>query len=50
MLCKNMARTARRRTTSAIWSILADLNSPLSSKLPDKDALSILTYIDQDMS
>ena len=32
-----------RRTTSAIWSIFADLNSPLSPKLPDKDALSILT-------
>ena len=26
---------------SAIWSIFADLNRPLSPKLPDKDALSI---------
>ena len=47
ILSKNMARTAWRRTTSAIWSIFADLNRPLSPKLPDKDALSIWTYIDQ---
>ena len=39
---KNSKKTTRR-TTSAIWSIFADLNSPLSPKLPDKDALSILT-------
>ena len=36
-----MARTARRqldgRHASVIWSLFADMNSPLSPKLPDKD-------------
>ena len=32
-----------RQMTSDIWSIFADLDSPLSPKLPDKDALSIWT-------
>ena len=41
LLSKNMVRTAWGRTTSAVWSIFADLNRPLSPKLPDKDALSI---------
>ena len=41
ILSKNMVRTAWGRTTSAVWSIFADLNRPLSPKLPDKDALSI---------
>ena len=31
---------ATRLKTSAIWSVLANLNSPFSPKLPDKDALS----------
>ena len=30
-----------------VWSIFADLDRPLSPKLPDKGALSILTYIEQ---
>ena len=41
ILSIRMARTAWRRTTSAIWNIFADLNRPLSPKFPDKDALSI---------
>ena len=32
-----------RQMTSDIWSIFADLDSPLSPKLPAKDALSIWT-------
>ena len=47
ILSINMARTAWRWTTFPMWSIFADLNRPLSPKLPDKDALSIWTYIDQ---
>ena len=35
---KNIKRKPRR-TTSAVWSMFADLNSPLSPKLPDKDVL-----------
>ena len=31
------------RTTSAIWSIFADLSRPLSAKFPKKDALSMRT-------
>ena len=39
---KNSKKTTRR-TTSAIWNIFVDLNSPLSPKLPDKHALSRCT-------
>ena len=35
---KNNKKTTGR-TISAIWSIFADLNSPLSPKLPDQHAL-----------
>ena len=47
ILSYNMAKTRWRRTTSAIWSKSADLNRPLYPKLPDKDVLSMWTYIDQ---
>ena len=43
LLSKNIARIVKRTTRptiSAIWSTFAELNSPLSSKLPDKLALS----------
>ena len=36
-------KTTTQLTKSAIWSIFANLNTPLSPKFPDIDALSIWT-------
>ena len=40
--CKN-SKTTTQLTKSAIWSIFANLHTPLSPKFPDIDALSIWT-------
>ena len=39
--CLKHSKKTTRRTTSAIWSIFADLNSPLSSKHPLPRVLAI---------
>ena len=47
LLSKNMAQEDNSRDgrhASAIWSFFADVNSVLSPKRPDKDALSILNF------
>ena len=39
--CLKHSKKTTRRTTSAIWSIFADLNSPLSLNMPYRGELNI---------